>query len=76
MREQIHQKNAQEVPKYSKSINEMHMGASTVFAQAEIARDSANNLFEEVTEAESKSLSVFCVLRLVNCTLKMVLSTF
>ena len=60
---QIHQNNAKEVPKYSKTINEMHIGASTVYAQAEIARDNANNLFNEVTEAESKLILISFVLR-------------
>lgn len=41
----------------------MHIGASTVYAQAEIARDNANNLFNEVTEAESKLILISFVLR-------------
>ena len=40
----------------------MHIGASTVYAQAEIARDNANNLFNEVTEAESKCFISFIIL--------------
>lgn len=48
------------------------MGASTVYAQAEIARDNANNLFNEVTEAESKFavVVVVVVLNKVSCSMK------
>ena len=52
---QIHQTNSEQVPQYAKIINDLYMSTSTVHTQAEMAKQNADKLFDDVTEAESKS---------------------
>ncbi|XP_066933957.1 laminin subunit gamma-1-like [Clytia hemisphaerica] len=49
----IHQTNSEQVPQYAKTINDLYMSTSTIHTQAEMAKQSADKLFDDVTEAET-----------------------